>query len=530
VTSQAIAIARVEHPIEQLAEFLGRAAQAEEIDERLEIAGADGPVQRVVETLNAFLDKLWLKEFQLGAKQEMLEKVVEIRTNEVHEILDNVSTGFLLALSDETVLDNFSRSCVDIFGASDLKGKKLSDLMAFDKARKAHFMLGYEQIFAGWLPPEVSIAQLPVDFTIGDRNYSFQGAPILGKDGQVAKMFFTINDTTEIRKLEAENTLRRALIEIVRQKDMFRAFLHETSEAFRVARESGSQAQFRSLLHTAKGNLGCYGLHEIASLIHTIEDSPEITLLHLQHVENTLKKFLQVHAAIIGLDYPDVSYGPATVAIERLRPFLDAIVGEESGAARRATVEAFLLELDWVTAGVLLAPLRGVVDRGATRLEKTVGFEIVGQDVLVDPKQVGAVFSNLGHLVRNAVDHGIEPFGERGGKPAAGKICITCRESREAWILEVADDGRGIDVHAVGQAAVAKGKITPEQLAALSNAERLRLIFLDGLTTKDSATMESGRGVGTTAFVECVEAMQGTVAISTTLGQGTTITARLPRR
>lgn len=515
--------------LEQIADFLNRACEAEELDERLELESASAPMQRVVESLNAFLDKLWAQQFQLGARQEMLEKVVEIRTSEVHEILDHVSTGFLLTLRDESVFDNFSRSCLDIFGVSDLKGQKLSALMGLGENARAHFSLCYEQIFDDFLPAQVSIGQLPPEFTIGSRIYQIQGAPIFGKDGQVAKVFFTVNDTTELRKVEAENTLRQALLEIVRQKDTFRTFLQETSKAFEAARQAPSQVRSRTLLHTIKGNLGCYGLHEIAALVHSIEDAPEITPRHLTSVEDTLKKFMQIHRAVIGIDYPAPDRGARTTEIERLRPILETMVAEDSRGVREAVVEDFLAKVSWVKAGALLAPLRGVVDRVARRLEKTVSFEITGQDMLVDPERAGAVFTNLNHLVRNSVDHGIELPEQRGKKPACGRITIACRESEDEWILEIADDGRGIDVDAVGAAAIAGGRLGADELQAMSRDERLRLIFLDGVTTRESATQDSGRGVGTTALRDSLEAARGKVDIATMPGEGTRITVRIPR-
>lgn len=518
-------------PLDQIAAFLNRVCQSDDLDERIEIVGHDGvtgSAQRAAEALNAFIDKLWIKGFQLSARHEMLEKIVEIRTNEVHEILDNVSTGFMLAIFDETVLDNFSRSCVDIFGVSELRGRRVSDLLGFDERRKAHFALAYQQVFDGFLPPEVTLGQLPSRFVLRGREYSIQGAPIFSTDGQIAKVFFTINDTTEIRKLEAENALRQALIEIVRQRDAFRHFLHETSRAFRSVRETPSQGRLRNLLHTVKGNLGCYGLHELAALVHSIEDAPEITFKHLQRVEDTLKGFLQTHRAVIGLDYPAPSNAPRITVLEGLRPLLDTIVAEESPAARRAAVDEFLRKGMWLPAGALLAPLGGIVERGAERLEKRATFEVTGHDVLVDPLRVGPIFSNLGHLVRNSLDHGIERPDERGDKDPCARISVACREERGVWVVEVSDDGRGVDVEALGRKAVAKGALTDDVLRAMSPEARLRLVFLDGVSTRDEATMDSGRGVGASALLESVEALGGSVEVETRRGEGTRFTVRIP--
>ncbi len=514
--------------VEEVATFIDGVCKADELDERLDIAGAAGATRHVVDSLNAFLDKLWAKDFQLSAKQEMLEKVVEIRTNEVHEILDNVSTGFFLTLQDETVLDNFSRSCRDIFGVDDLKGHKLSELMHLGDAAKFEFSLFYSQVFEEVLPPQVALGQLRTEFGIGDRTYSIQGAPVFARDGKVAKLFFTVNDTTELRKVEAENALRQSLLEIVRQKDNFRIFLHETSQAFQAARASGSQVGFRTLLHTTKGNLGCYGLAEIAALIHSIEDAPEITAKHLQQVEDTLKRFMLAHCDILGLEYPDAKLAGDSGESERLRPILEAIAREPSAAAREAAVADFLRKVSWVSAGALLSPLRGVVDRVARRLEKLVDIEIVGSDVRVDAERVGHVFASFVHVIRNSLDHGIEEPDDRAPKSPCGHIRVACREEPDAWVVEIADDGRGIDPDAVAEAAVAKGGVPRERVDAMSPEEKLRLIFLQSVTTKDQATEDSGRGVGMTAILESVEALRGTVAVTSKKGEGTRFVVRIP--
>ena len=198
--------------LRRLATFLDALCEAQELEERFSLDEGDEADQRVAQSLNAFLDKLWLKDFQLSAKQEMLEKVVEKRTREVHEILDNVSSGFLIALPDEGVLANYSRSCVRIFGREDLEKCKLSDLMGLAERQRLHFAACYAQVFEDVLPPEVALGQVPSEFTRGDKSYRIQGAPIVDGAGLVTKVFFTITDTTELREAEAQNALRLALL------------------------------------------------------------------------------------------------------------------------------------------------------------------------------------------------------------------------------------------------------------------------------------------------------------------------------
>jgi signal transduction histidine kinase len=515
--------------LHRLAAFLDALCDARELDARFLIDAGDEADQRVVQSLNAFLDKLWLKDFQLAAKQEMLEKVVEKRTREVHEILDNVSSGFLMALPDEGVLANYSRSCVRIFGREDLEKCKIGELLGWPERQHLHFSACYAQIFEDVLPPEVALGQLPSEFSRGEKSYRIQGAPIVDAAGLVTKVFFTITDTTELHEAEAQNALRLALLEIVRQREAFREFLFETAHAFAEARANPTQHTLRSVLHTIKGNLGCYGLHDLASLIHTIEDAVELSVRDVERVESTLRRFLATHHAFIGLAYPETTRAPRAVELERLRPFLVRLSSLDSGRERKQAIADFTAKLEWVPVGALLAPLAGVVERVSTRLDKLADLEIEGGEILVDPDWTSPVFSNLVHLVRNSLDHGIELPHERGPKPPRGRIKIRWTEDEASWRVELSDDGRGIDVEAVARAAVAKGRVTAERLAALSPDQRLELVFADGVSTKDSANFVSGRGVGAGALLDGIRAVGGQVHIRSTPGEGTTFELIIPR-
>jgi chemotaxis protein histidine kinase CheA len=208
---------------------------------------------------------------------------------------------------------------------------------------------------------------------------------------------------------------------------------------------------------------------------------------------------------------------------------LAEIIAEPSLELRRAALEDVFVRASWIEARVLLSPLRGLFERVAERLDKAADLELIGQSVLVDPQHVGTVFSSLGHLIRNSLDHGLERAAMRGNKPARGRVVVSCRDLQDAWIIEVSDDGRGIDADALCHAAVAQGRLAPERLLGMSREERLRLIFLDGLTTKEEATIDSGRGVGMTALLEGVSAQGGRIELWSEPGLGTRTCIYLPK-
>ena len=161
---------------------------------------------------------------------------------------------------------------------------------------------------------------------------------------------------------------------------------------------------------------------------------------------------------------------------------------------------------------------------------KEIELIIEGQDTELDRTVLDEISDPLNHIIRNAVDHGVELPGERAaaGKGAAATIRLTARRERSNVIIEVADDGRGIDVARVKRKALERGLITEAQAAAMPDEEAVTLIFRSGLSTADRITEVSGRGVGMDIVRTKVEGLGGTVKVETALGRGTKTTLKLP--
>lgn len=162
--------------------------------------------------------------------------------------------------------------------------------------------------------------------------------------------------------------------------------------------------------------------------------------------------------------------------------------------------------------------------RGLTRnTDKAVALSIHVGDAELDKAVAERLFPVLLHLVRNAVDHAIEPRHERRqqGKPEEGRLAITCESASGSYLtLAVADDGRGIDRELVARKAGRPVPATDEQL--------LELIAMPGFSTRDQASRTSGRGMGMNIVKRAVESLGGSLALQTTLGQGTSFTLRVP--
>jgi two-component system, chemotaxis family, sensor kinase CheA len=167
----------------------------------------------------------------------------------------------------------------------------------------------------------------------------------------------------------------------------------------------------------------------------------------------------------------------------------------------------------------------------AHRLGKEADLEVLGADVELDRSMIEAMGDPLSHLVRNAVDHGIEAPGARQaqGKPPRGKLTLRARRERDRVLIDLEDDGRGIDTQALRRLSVATGALTAEAAAGLTEAKAAELAFLPGLTTRKEATEISGRGVGLDAVLRSVESVGGRLSVASRAGRGTQFTLELPR-
>ncbi|MBB1076302.1 chemotaxis protein CheA [Rhodoferax sp. 4810] len=186
------------------------------------------------------------------------------------------------------------------------------------------------------------------------------------------------------------------------------------------------------------------------------------------------------------------------------------------------------LQLRMVPIGESLSRFRRVVRDTSKELGKNIELVITGGDTELDKTVVEKITDPFMHLIRNAVDHGIESPEERArvGKPVNGTITVNAYHDSGHIVIEIEDDGAGLDVKRIRAKAEAKGLVKPED--TLSHEETLRLIFAPGLSTKDSATNLSGRGVGMDVVRQNIEALRGSVELDSVLGQGTKITIILP--
>ena len=164
------------------------------------------------------------------------------------------------------------------------------------------------------------------------------------------------------------------------------------------------------------------------------------------------------------------------------------------------------------------------------QVQKKVRFEVIGKATLVDRDILKKLEAPLTHILRNAIDHGIEPVAEREslGKPPHGLIRLEALHRGGMLVISINDDGRGIDLEALRQKVCDRGWVTPEMAPKLSTQELLDFLFLPGFSTATQVTDLSGRGVGLDVAKTMAEEVGGRVQVSSQQGQGTRFSFQLP--
>ncbi|CAM2998694.1 chemotaxis protein CheA [Methylobacterium mesophilicum] len=226
-------------------------------------------------------------------------------------------------------------------------------------------------------------------------------------------------------------------------------------------------------------------------------------------------------------------------------PFL-AKRAEETYASREmsreikeqyAVIDRLAQEMQGAIMQVRMLPVAEIFDRFprlvrdlARKLGKRIDLALEGEDTAADKTIIEALGDPLLHIVRNSLDHGIESPDERraAGKSATARILLKARQEADSVVIEVQDNGRGIDPARIRAAAIAKGVIGQEEADRLSDQEAINLIYRPGFSTAAEISDLSGRGVGMDVVLTTVEKLGGQVSVSSRLGEGTTTRLALP--
>lgn len=446
------------------------------------------------------------------------------RNRDMRLVLDNVAQG-LMTIDRAGRLSPERSRVVDEWLSPIRPGASFQEYFEqLDRSFSETFAVGFEMLLEDVLPEALAISQLPSALRKGDRHFHLSYEPIkTGTD--LTGLLVVIDDVTEAllrARADAEQEEVLALCRhLTQQRSGLLGFFNEAEELTRVIGEAAdSSPELRRSLHTLKGNAAMLGLSLLSSLCHEAEETLAAQTFARQHVEPVLRRFGELRAALASLA-GERAGEHIQVSREALRSLARQI--DEGLPAREASraVERLTLE----PLGVPLARLGEYARVLAGRLNK--GELVVRVDdggLMGDPQRSTPLFATMIHLVRNAVDHGLETEPERAAAHKQAPI-LTLSTSEEGadLCITVADDGRGIDWDRVRAAAEARGLPTGSREALVE------ALFAPTISTRDVATAISGRGVGLAAVRTDVQRLGGRIEVATLPGQGTTFRVRVPR-
>ncbi len=474
------------------------------------------------------------KNDELKGINTNLEKIVAERTATIKTILDNVKFGFFLIDRSQQIQDGFSKSCYDLLGKGLKAGTHVLEAIGVKGTRNAPLVEEFiSQAFEDMLPEEMTLQQLPSRAQIGERILSLVSTTVRDSSNQVAAILFTVIDATNLEKVERENQRHKVLVRLLKELDSFKDFVEETKTRLALCRKfvtHNEQAKVRAELHTMKGNTAAYDMVDIAKLIHNIEDASQVNAADVDRIEASFISFLEQNFDVLQMVWTGEgheSYNVSKIDLESIIKRVRSSAGTDARALSELT--SWATEIQYKSARSLIGALPDYTERLASRLGKECKVRVEGGDVKMDPEKMRPIMQSLVHLVRNSIDHGIETPALRAGKPEAGQLSITCAESPTEWRVTVSDDGCGIDTKRIVDRAVANGLISKEQAVSMTHQEKCKLIFHNGVSTAESVSDISGRGVGMGAVEASVSEAGGTLTIDSKEGQGTTATIVVPR-
>jgi two-component system chemotaxis sensor kinase CheA len=187
-----------------------------------------------------------------------------------------------------------------------------------------------------------------------------------------------------------------------------------------------------------------------------------------------------------------------------------------------------VIETRMVPVGQIYSKLSRTVRKIARELGKELELVLRGEDTELDKMMVEELTDPLMHIIRNAIDHGIESAAERAaaGKPVAGRVTLLAYQQGNSVVLDVTDDGRGIDPEMIRQVAVNRGLVGDKEV--VDHQRALELMFTPGFSTASAVSEISGRGVGLDVVKKNIQELKGTIDVTSTIGQGTTFRIMLP--
>lgn len=539
---------QVVYPIKDMELKMTEIATSQDYTHRLPVTRQD-EVGRSITAFNTMIEKI-----------EESSALVRQKTADIHAMLHNVPQGILTIENGNTIHPEFSDFLSTVLETEDIAGRDLIEVIFAGVNLGADARSQVETAVAACigedrmnfdfnahlLPREVEKVLPDGRIKILDLIWS----PITDEQDTTERLLLCVRDVTELKSLaKAADAQKRELAMIGEilsvPQDRFNAFLasarqflDENRQTLETAARQDSAAQRQHLgllfrnMHTVKGNARTYGLHTLTDVLHQAEQSyddlrQDPTLAwnthrfeaELAQARHTLEEYAALNADKLNRGQntvDDTGHAVSQAAIQHTLQMLESVDTSDLSAAAQA-IRDIKSQLATLGSKSLQDTLTGVLE-SLPSLALELGKEapkvvVTDHGVLMRPSAAPLLRNVFMHLLRNAMDHGIEPILDRvaADKPIAGAIRIDVQMDAQGLHLALSDDGRGLALPRIRAKAIEQGLLTASQ--HLEPQELAQLIFAPGFSTASTVTEVSGRGVGMDAVKMFVESAGGRIEL-----------------
>lgn len=456
----------------------------------------------------------------IGLERKVAERTSELegRNEAMRRILNTIEEGMFTVDPTGRVGTELSRSAELLLGPLPESRLLVDWLGGNDQSAADWLLIGLDEVYAGIMPLEITLDQLPKRCAAGARTLSIEYSPLFEHEELKALTVVVRDITAEVtrERLEAENREMLAIIDkLSTDRTGFIEFFEEADGLV-----EGLKSEHRKdwnvvkrRLHTLKGNCAIFGLDRVATICHHLEtviaeegelpaDAQWTQLFGAWAiVRGNLRRLLAENESGIEL------------SIDQYQTLLMGILNGESKQSLVPMLASWQLE----PTERRLSRLAEQAKRLAIRLGKgTIEVETRDNNLRIDSEHWAKFWSTLVHVIRNAIDHGLETEEDRSatGKTPAGKLILSTELVDSRFIVSISDDGRGLNWNKLRELASAQG------LPAETETHLINALFQDGLSTAEAVTDVSGRGVGLSAVKSACDEMLGCVHVESTPGQG----------
>ncbi|MBU2513584.1 Hpt domain-containing protein [bacterium] len=480
-----------------------------------------------------------------------LEQKVHDQTAAIRDLLDNTGQGIFSFGRDFIIQKYASKATQSIFGKV-ITGEHAVELLFPGKssAIKGYLDVAFESEGKLRLVKDV----LPVELKKKKQFYDISYRWIPPGKTTPGQIMVILTDVTVKRKLEKmlekDEQRNQKIIPIAKDRYGFLRFynsiqdqLHHIDETLKTDPARFSINDLSRIFHTIKGGTAAYGIFKVSNMAHAVESMFEeknipggiltkeiIKEVHqrIAKMEELFQEELEEIGDLIPKELLQVShtsfYTISETKVKQVEQLVKALLSDNN-------------ELNDAINNLRKQPMRNLMKKVisdakdlAFQKGKQVEVHYSGERTEIIHAQFEGFFCNLIHLIRNAIDHGIEsPIARKmAGKPETGILNIQVNIENGFFKMVFADDGVGIDIQAVKQKALEKRIITRDQHETMADHEAINLIFGPNFSTRDELTQISGRGIGMNAVYASIKELGGSVTISSELNKGTSFTILIP--